>query len=484
MELILTPFSALLLFLYNFLNSYGLALIAFSLIVKLILFYFSLKAKKSMIQMNLLQGKMQQIQKQYGKDRERYNQEIQKLYEKEKINPMGGCLWSLVPMIVLILLYSIIREPISYLMNVPRDMIETVAQVTGVANTGAYPQIYMAQALNDPAVLAAVQSALGEAGSGVFAMNFNFLGIDLSQVPNWRFWTEPMTWHDNFGLLFLVLVSTALSFLSMWVSQKTNKLNKNQTTGNSQADRMTKQMMVIMPIMSVWIGFVMPAGLCVYWIANSVFTMLQELICNKILKKDYERAAAAREEQERLEKEEIKRQKEERAARIAAAQEEAKKNKGKRKPHAAKPAKKKASTTEEGRVGIRPYARGRSYDPNRFGGVTPYRDINAAPIADLPSKTPGPEEANEEETVLQEDTVLIGQEALAAPETEATVREAAAPEPEEEITPAEESDMEEEQDPQEEEAAGSADGEETQEEDSGKRTEKKKTSDDEEVEEI
>ena len=476
MELILTPFSALLLFLYDFLSSYGLALIAFSLIIKVILFYFSLKGKKSMIQMNLLQGKMQQIQKQYGKDKARYNQEIQKLYEKEHINPMGGCLWSLVPMIVLILLYYIIREPISYLMDVPRDMIETIAEITGVANTGAYPQIYMARAMNDPEVLAAVKTALGDAGAGVFSMNFDFLGIDLSQIPNWKFWTQPMTWGENFGLLFLVLVSTALSFLSMWVSQKTNKLNKNQPTGNSQADRMTRQMMFIMPIMSLWIGFVMPAGLCVYWIANSVFTMLQELICSKILKKDYERAAAAREEQERLEKEEIKRQKEERAARIAAEQEEAKKNKGKRKPHAAKPAKKKASTTEEGRVGIRPYARGRSYDPNRFGGVTPYRDINAAPIADLPGKDPAPEE----EAVPEEDTVLTGQEAIAAAE------EPAALEPAEETAPAEEPAMEAEQDLQEEqeEAAGSADGEEAQEEDPGKRTEKKKTSDDEEVEEI
>ena len=193
MELILTPFSALLLFLYDFLSSYGLALIAFSLIIKVILFYFSLKGKKSMIQMNLLQGKMQQIQKQYGKDKARYNQEIQKLYEKEHINPMGGCLWSLVPMIVLILLYYIIREPISYLMDVPRDMIETIAEITGVANTGAYPQIYMARAMNDPEVLAAVKTALGDAGAGVFSMNFDFLGIDLSQIPNWKFWTQPMT---------------------------------------------------------------------------------------------------------------------------------------------------------------------------------------------------------------------------------------------------------------------------------------------------
>lgn len=414
MELILTPFSALLLFLYEFLNSYGLALIVFSLVVKVILFYFSLKGKKSMIQMNMLQGKMQQIQRQYGKDKARYNQEVQKLYEKEKINPMGGCLWSLLPMVVLILLYYIIREPITYLMHVPSSMINTVAEVTGIANSGAYPQIYMARAMNDPAVLEAVKAALGDSGAGLFSMNFNFLGIDLSLIPNWKFWTEPMTWGENFGLIFLVLVSTALSFLSMWISQKTNRLSKSQATTNSQADRMTRQMMFIMPIMSLWIGFVMPAGLCVYWIANSVFTMLQELICSKILKKDYEKAEAARAEQERLEKEEIKRQKAERAARIAAEQEEAKKNKGKRRPSAPKPEKKKESTTEEGRVGIRPYARGRSYDPNRFGGVTEYHDPDAGK-----TETASAAPAVEEQAAPEEQTAALTSETAVVEETSA-----------------------------------------------------------------
>ena len=121
---------------YDLFQSYGLALILFALVIKLVLFPFSLKGKKSMIQMNLLSSKMQQLQKQYGKDRERYNLEIQKLYEKEKVNPMSGCLWSFIPIIFLMVLYGIIREPLTYLMNVPADMIETVAEITGVANSG------------------------------------------------------------------------------------------------------------------------------------------------------------------------------------------------------------------------------------------------------------------------------------------------------------------------------------------------------------
>ena len=114
-QIILSPLVWLLAFFYNFFGSYGIALILFAVVVKLILFPFALKGKRSMIQMNMLQGKMQKLQKQYGRDRERYNLEVQKLYEREKVNPMGGCLWSFLPLLILIPLYAIIRQPIKYM---------------------------------------------------------------------------------------------------------------------------------------------------------------------------------------------------------------------------------------------------------------------------------------------------------------------------------------------------------------------------------
>ena len=117
MGIILQPFAWLLLFFYNLFSSYGIALILFGIVIKLVLFPVTLKQKKSMIQTSMLSGKMQQLQKQYGKDRERYNIELQKLYEREKVNPMGGCIWSLIPMVVLIALYGIIREPLTYFMQ-------------------------------------------------------------------------------------------------------------------------------------------------------------------------------------------------------------------------------------------------------------------------------------------------------------------------------------------------------------------------------
>ena len=373
MGIILTPFAWLLMVFYDFFESYGLALILFALVIKLVLFPFNLKGKKSMIQMNLLSGKMQQLQKQYGKDRERYNLEIQKLYEKEKVNPMSGCLWSFIPIIFLMVLYGIIREPLTYLMNVPADMINTVAEITGVANSGTYPQIAMLKAIADPAMLEQVKAALGDAGAGLFSMNVEFLGINLANIPQLNFWSAEggLVW-GNIGLFLLPLVSVGTSLLSMYVSMKTNQMNR----GGEQNDQMAKTnrtMMIFMPIMSLWIGFTVPAGLSIYWIAQYIFSIFQELICGRLLKKDYERARAEAAERERQEKEDEKRRKEEARLERQRRLEEEKKNRGKKKPKKAEPTE-PGINKDDSRIGIRAYARGRAYDPNRFGGVQPYRD--------------------------------------------------------------------------------------------------------------
>ena len=192
---------------------------------------------------------------------------------------------------------------------------------------------------------------------------------------------------------------------------KTNQMN-NQS-GNEQVEKTNRIMMWTMPLMSLWIGFMMPVAMCVYWIANSLFSVIQELIAGKILKKDYEAARAAAAERERQEKEEEKRRKEEARLERQRRLEEEKKNRGKKKP-----GQKKSDSDQPGirksdsRVGMRTYARGRAYDPNRFGGVTPYHDPNAPEI---------PEDAVEQarrERGEQAENALAGEElASALPET-------------------------------------------------------------------
>lgn len=387
MQIILTPFSWLLTAFYNFFDSYGIALILFAIVVKLILFPFSLKGKRSMIQMNMIQGKVQKIQQQYANNREKMNEEVQKLYAKENVKPMSGCLWSFIPLLILWPLYAIIRRPLFYMMGQTQEAILAIANTLGFTAGDAaltaqtvsngYNELKIAGMItqaNLPDVQAAAEGVAAGLGEKVFSINFNFLGLDLSQIAQWKFWEVGSFSWDYIGLFLLPFISAGLGVAMSLISQKTNSMNNKQE--NNQVNKQMRTMMLITPLISLWIGFAYPAGLCIYWIINNLLSIAQELVSAKILKKDYARAAAARAEQERLEKEEEKRKKKEAAERRAKAIEEAKNNKGKKKP-AVKPEKKKPGTNDAGRIGMRPYARGRCYDPDRYGGVTPYQDPGA-----------------------------------------------------------------------------------------------------------
>lgn len=383
MNIILKPFAWLLLMLHNIFGSYGLALILFALIVKLILFPFSLKGKKSMIQMNMLQGRMQQIQKKYANDKNKQNEEIQKLYAKEKVNPMGGCLWSMLPLIILIPLYAVIRQPLTYLMNLDAAQVATLVDVLNgfVAVPfdlkAPYFQLDAAHVLFENFGAIFSSPAVAAFKDSLVSINFNFLGMNLAGTPIPMFWKMEggLIWN-NIGLFLLPLISAASSFVFSRVSMKTNAVNEQSAAASNNSSM--KMMMWMTPLMSLWIGFSMPAGLSIYWIANNVLSMMQEYITGKMLKKDYEQAAIARAEQERQEKEDEKRQRRESAERKALAAEEAKKNKGKKQPQEKKAGD--ASNNDASKVGIRAYARGRAYDPNRYNanGPTAYREPGVA----------------------------------------------------------------------------------------------------------
>lgn len=389
---LMTPFTWLLLFFYKFFNSYGVALILFALVVKLILFPLSLKGKRSMIQMNMLSGKMQKLQKQYGKDPNRYNAEVQKLYEKEGVNPMGGCLWSFLPLLILFPLYAIIRQPMKYMMGMTYQQIVDVgnsvlnwasvasangwikeaAPLTEAVVKAGYNQLYLASLIT-PDNVSKVIAAAGETAGTIIPINFSFFGVSLAQVPQLKFWEHGL---QGFGLLLIPLISAGTSILFSVISLRTNNMNSEQK--NEQAEKTSRMMMLMTPIMSLWIGFSMPAALSIYWIANNVLGLGQEFISGKLLKKDYEKAAELAKQRELEEKEEEKRLRREKAEQKAREAEEARKNKGKKKEKSPDEEKMTPQQREASRVGIRQYARGRAYDPDRFGGVTPYHEDVAA----------------------------------------------------------------------------------------------------------
>ncbi len=372
LQIIMTPFSWLLRVFCELFNSYGIALILFTIIIKIILFPLNLKGKKGMIKMSLVSGQLRELQKRYGNDRERYNREVQKFYAENKVSPTGGCLWSLLPLLILWPLYAIIRRPFRYMMGLSDTSITSVATAldwTGVMGSeylSGANELTLASMLNS-GNLAAAEAA---AGGSLFIINFSFLGLDLSQIPTLQFWQNGVSW-GSIGLFLMPIFSAGMSLLSMIVSQKTNRMNRSQEQDQAAAST-NRTMMIISPVISLWIGYSMPAGLCIYWIANSLLGMVQELLAGRILRKDYEQAQRELEEQAKRAKLEEKERRRLAAERKAAAIAAGTYKKGKQNQGGGK---EKGVDVSASREGIRAYARGRAYDPNRYP-ITPYYDPN------------------------------------------------------------------------------------------------------------
>ena len=375
---ICVPFAWLVRLFYNLTNSYGVALILFTLVIKLIMLPFQMKSKKSMMRMSRVSGQMQELQKRYAKNQAKLQEEMQKLYEEEGVNPMSGCLWSLIPFPILIALYSIIRQPITHFMMLSKDVLQTVVQSAADAGVNLTNIVMMDKATGTPVLkdglyqlasygqinlVKAVQEMGLSTPEGWFDMNYNFLGLDLTATP----WEYVKNFTFTWAVIGVILIPI-LAGLSQFVFSKLTM--KAQPQADAAGGASMKSMMYMMPLMSVYIAFIMPAALGVYWIAQSVFSLIQEAILNKTFS-----AKLSEEEEARFQARQADRQRRMEEARVQEQQrkqEEQKKKTLREKQQAAqaakavKAAKAATSTTEAGRVGDRPYARGRAYKADRY----------------------------------------------------------------------------------------------------------------------
>ena len=389
-DIIRVPFGYLLDWLYTFTNNYGLALILFSLIVKLVLLPMSVKSKKSMLKMSRLSPQVKALEAKYGDDKQKYQLAVQQMYKEEGVSMGGGCLWSFIPLIILLPLYYVIREPITYMMHNSRSISEAIVafiQASGenLGTNSYYAQLAAAGHIGD--YMEELKSLAVTANANLQAMNFQFLGIDLAGIPSFRFW-DCEGWSE-IGLFLIPVVSAGLQAASMWISQKMNNQVATNADGEQDADaaktanQTNATMMLMMPLMSLWIGFSMPAAISIYWIAQAVFGAVQDYFLTKHYRKVYDEEDAVKQEiaakrrAEEAEKERQRalrreqnpdgitdnvskkkiRQQEKEAAEKAAKAYEARKN-----PVQESEEKKPLSGDPE-----RPYSRGRAYDPAHYG---------------------------------------------------------------------------------------------------------------------
>ena len=406
MSIITTPFGWVLLQLYNLTRNYGLAIILFGLIVKLILLPFAMKSKRGMLQQTRLTPRLKELEKRYAGNKAKYNEEVQKIYKEEKINPMSGCIWSLIPFPILLGLYAVVRQPLSTMMALGKTEIATLAETFALSSSGTYSQLKIADAIhqNFPAAKAVV--------AGVKDFDFSFLGMNLSKIPDWKFFTKikglPFSevW-PMLGLFLIPILSAVLAFLSTWLVQKITDKSKPKSDEPDPAATTMKSMNIMMPLISLYIGFAMPGALGLYWCATSFFSIIQEVWLTKHYTKILDAQDAVRLEKERLLEEELERKRAEterlkaenatvvnpntskkklqQAEKIAAAEKqaawEAEQLKNKADPR-------DGADEETGAIGDRPYARGRAYKADRYSAAVPAAEKKAAPASDAASAEP------------------------------------------------------------------------------------------------
>ena len=437
------PFAWLMVKLYELTGNYGVAVILFALAVNLILTPFMAKSKKSMMRSTRLQPRIQELQKRHEGNPQKLNQEMQNLYREEGINPMSGCLWSLIPFPILIALYSVIRQPITRMMFAAQDVVTTLQDYfvakglyTVPAKADAYVEIKLANLAHEH--WDAVVTDLAGKIDGLLDVDFGFLGLNLGSQPQWNFfvktdWSDVSIWLPALGLFLIPFISAALSWLSMKVSNAANPQQDAQTQASM------KTMNLMMPLMSIWICFVMPAAMGIYWIANSVFGMVRDFILTKVYKRkldeeDAERQAmrSAREkelEEKRLETERLRAEgKTEKNANTSKKKIQANEKQKQDERKAALDKADRAARRERlgikeeekpaSQVGNRRYARGRAYVADRFTNPENAEEATLAAAAASEGEAPIDESVEEIVSTPVEETVTAPVEETAPADEE------------------------------------------------------------------
>lgn len=401
-DIVTVPFGWLLNQMYHLLGNYGVAMILFAVIVQLILLPITMKSKKSMMKMSRLQPRIQEIQRKYADDKQKQNEAMQKLQQEEGATMgCGGCLWSLVPMLILLPLFSVIRQPVQYLLGESVENVEKIVEIIKAADpdlfkgNAAYAQVIAAQYI--PQFAEQIKAAIPTISEATLrGINFDFIGINLGMMPEFNvFGWSAWDWA-HIGLFLIPVLSAASQVLQMFISQKMNDsvitdengMQDKQTASNSQMNQTNKTMMFMMPIMSLWIGFTVPAGLSVYWFVGGVVRTVEDTILTKHYRKIYDEEDAERIrrykawEEAEAEKERIRaerraanpdgitqntskkklqqKQREEQEAQRAAANAEYLARKG------VTVEEQEGETTALSGIADRPYCKGRAYDPNRY----------------------------------------------------------------------------------------------------------------------
>lgn len=287
-------FGYLLNFIYNMIQNYGVAIILFSLIVKIMLLPFSISQQKAMKKNAKVQIKMKDIQSKYKDNTEKMNEEIINLYRTEKINPFGGCLTAIIQMILLFSIFYLVRSPLTYMVKLSEETVQNyTAQLSAEEMMDENNMYSELDIIKNYEWLK--ENNHEDKDVGKIDLEMNFIGVDLNKIPN-----QHLTDITVYIIPVLYILSSIISIkLTTNMQKELKEAGKNPvldaSTGlpakKEEEDPMeatNKMMMFMLPIMSIFIAAVAPLGLALYWLVNNVLMILERLIMNKYIKSEEE----------------------------------------------------------------------------------------------------------------------------------------------------------------------------------------------------
>ena len=285
-------FGYILNLIYEFVGNYGWAIIIFSVLIKLVMLPLSIKQQKTLNKNEKIQEKMQIIQIKHKGNQEKINQEMMELYRTEKVNPFGGCFSIIIQFILLFAMFYLVRSPLTYMKKIDNSTIENqkaeIKQEMGDNSiSAAYPEISIIKYIQEKNMT-----------DNDLYINMNFLGLDLSKVPQENF--------KDVKVFVIPVLYVISSFISIKIS--TNMTNKKEVISEEEnekdksnekndevdptemAQQMNKNMSWMMPILSVSISLIAPLGLALYWLVNNIIMIVERIILNKLFSKEEENA--------------------------------------------------------------------------------------------------------------------------------------------------------------------------------------------------
>ena len=269
------PFGYLIKWCYQLTGSYAIALFMFAFAVKLILFPFGVKQQKNSIRQAKLRPKEQAIRNKYAGrtdqvTQQKMQQEIMDLYQKEGYNPAGGCLPLLIQMPVIFALYSVVRSPITYISGVASDVVLKLKETAAPFLNMAVENAKNIEEINVVSVMEKNREAFAAFGD-IEIPNMQMFGLEklnLADTPSWETLLTP--------IIIIPLLVLITGYAQQFIIQRLSY------QPNPEAAKQMRGMNIVMPLMTVWFSFMLPAALGLYWSFQNIFGIAQQFIVHKI----------------------------------------------------------------------------------------------------------------------------------------------------------------------------------------------------------